>query len=62
MTVGNKYGLARLALLEAGLEAAGGNRRAAEAALAEAAGYGERARVTGLVRAAEGMRESLLRA
>jgi hypothetical protein len=59
MAIGNKYGLARLALLEAGLEAANGNRRAAEAALAEAAGYGERARMTGLVRAAEGMRESL---
>jgi hypothetical protein len=60
MAVGNKYGLARLALLEAGLEAASGNRRAAEEALAAAAGYGERARMTGLVREAEGMRESLL--
>ncbi|UCF40333.1 MAG: hypothetical protein JSW43_11450, partial [Gemmatimonadota bacterium] len=61
MAAGNKYGLARLALLEAGLEAASGNRRAAEEALAEAAGYGERARMTGLVRAAEVMRENLPR-
>ncbi len=58
---GNKYGLARLALLEAGLEAASGNRNAAEAALSEAASYGERARMTRLVREAEGMRENLLR-